>query len=137
MFIFKKKKQVLVGFDDAAYLESFTNRLGLRHYNIFIGFSIEDILFRKMGLDIYDPEDSLPRNHFDFYIIDVNFRSSDSLTVEPALKIYKHLEDYIKSGNVKFLGLADRDELVKLAEKAGIPIVNKNNYDVVELVKKW
>ncbi len=113
------------------YFESMVDLLEFRKYDVTIVTSVDDML-KEMGIPPESSSATVPKNHFDLYLMEINQGCPGEETYEPASKIYQHVKELVEGGTVKFLAISGTSEAIKVAESAGIPCRNKWNFKVLE-----
>jgi len=71
--------------------------------------------------DLEELKRRVKENDFRSVIMDINYGRKNGVYTEPSEVVYRILEDRIKSGEVKFLGISANSDTVEAAKKKGIP----------------
>ncbi len=100
--------------------KSFTRR----GYSVTCVSTLENML-KSMSISEIDGKPSIV---YELYIMDTNLGFSNEATCEPAARIYRLIEDDVKKGKVKFMSFTANAYAQRLAERAGIPVLDKLDF---------
>ncbi len=122
----ENKKQVIAGFHDPMNLGPVYDALSKEKYQIHEAFRLEQM------------EELMEKNpNADIYLMDINLGKPNTAWAEPALKVYKKLENRLKNNECIFYAVSFNNGAIDKAEELGIPekyIPDK--LDLYKLLKK-
>ena len=101
---------------------------GRGSFDVTVANSVDQML-ELMGLSQDSPPDAAPINHFDLYCMDTNLGSPTTLSYKPAEDIYRHVRDLVKRGEVQFVAITGKSNLVAAASGVGIPCYDKGDFE--------
>ena len=110
-------KKALVGLHDRFVANAFMRQLRGK------GFTIDQ------ALDLHAMQEYCGHTRYDILIMDLNLGCEGDLDITPARTIYNLLQQQgIEGLEQKFRGVSGSDEVIKLAQKEGIPAYSKTNF---------
>lgn len=120
----KEKPLALIGLHNGGDWARISKGLENRGYNVVSNATFEGML-AIMGLSRDSPASQKPIIHYGVYIMDTNLGTPGADDYRPAQTIYRHLEEDVKEGSVKFMSITHNSSLVERATYAGIPCREK------------
>ena len=124
-------RTALIGIHDNIVLRLHTRMLTKFGYEVVQATSVDAMLEE---MQVNGTPNSSPGNPFDVYIMDVNLGKNNSPDYSPAKRVYGHVQQDVEAGRSKFQSASGNDNIVHLANQAGVPCLTRP-YEMNDFLK--